>query len=194
MYRESPSLEYFSADELMRLLQAAAKVSGSAVTLPQRYFVHVLATAAMTGMRLGEILRLRWSDIHDQMISVRAENSKGGRGRQVPAHPLLLDALSRLPSVGGEWVFPMRAGAGPARDAGAIRTAWRKVKRLAGIKPGARFHSARHGFATLLLRQGTDLRTIQELLGHSSISTTQVYTHLDAARLRDAYAGSHPRA
>lgn len=171
MYRESPSLEYFTADEVARILAAAGEVSAGATSTIQRYFLPIVATAISTGMRLGEILRLRWADIKDGVITVTAESAKSKRARQVPARPELLQALSRLPSTAGEYVFPVR------RDSGVIRPTWRKVKRLAGIRPAARFHSLRHSFGTALVRRGVDLVTVKELLGHSSLAMTEIYTH-----------------
>ena len=114
------------------------------------------------------------------MITVRAENSKSKRARQIPGRPELLQALSRLPSTSGEYVFPVR------RVADVIRPTWRKVKALAGIRPAARFHSLRHSFGTALVARGVDLVTVKELLGHSSLAMTEIYTHSSQGAKRAA--------
>ena len=79
-------------------------------------------------------------------------------------------------------------------SADALRTRFEAHVRLAGLGPELTPHAMRHTFATELLTGGADLRSVQELLGHESLSTTQVYTHLSVERLREAAARSHPRS
>ena len=76
----------------------------------------------------------------------------------------------------------------------SVRRKLDKYLRQVGLDPSIRPHTLRHSFATHLLDNGADLRSVQELLGHQSLSTTQVYTHLSAQRLQDAYDDAHPRA
>lgn len=160
----------------------------------------IFELAYSSGLRSEELVDLDLDSVDLHGMSVRAIG-KGSRHRQVPLGRPAGEAVSAwldrgrpelLGNPSERALFLSRNGRRLSTSDVARRLAIRvrQAASTAGISP----HDLRHSFATHLLEGGADLRSIQELLGHSSISTTQVYTHLDSARLRDAYSGSHPRA
>jgi integrase/recombinase XerD len=157
------------------------------------------------GLRISEALRLDTEDLSTDGGFVRVIG-KGDKERLVPVGDVALDWLarwsagprSRLLALGH--VQPSRGGPVFLGERGgrlARQQAWAVVKaaaRSAGLADRVSPHTLRHSFATHLLEGGADLRIVQELLGHASISTTQLYTHLTGERIRDVYRRAHPRA
>ncbi|MGE5408991.1 MAG: tyrosine recombinase XerC [Syntrophothermus sp.] len=160
----------------------------------------MLELAYSCGLRCEEIVNLDLGAIDFESEQVRVLG-KGSKERLLPVGEPAQRALERYlerarPTLAEDprepALFLSKSGRRlSASDVTRRLALWsREAALAAGISP----HSLRHSFATHLLEGGADLRTIQELLGHASISTTQVYTRVDAARLRDSYAASHPRA
>jgi site-specific recombinase XerD len=160
----------------------------------------MLELAYSCGLRCEEIVNLDLGAIDFEGERVRVLG-KGGKERLLPIGEPAQRALERYlararPQLARDpaepSLFVSRRGRRLSRSDVSRRLAlWVRNAALAGgISP----HSLRHSFATHLLEGGADLRTIQELLGHASISTTQIYTRVDASRLRDQYAHTHPRA
>lgn len=156
-----------------------------------------------SGLRAEELVTLEVESIEFDAESVRVEG-KGGKTRIVPAGEYALSALERYLSRGRPALERERETALFLSKSGRrlstsdvrrrlrtwARQAAAHVPALEGVYP----HALRHSFATHLLEGGADLRAIQELLGHATISTTQVYTRVESGRLRSAYARAHPRA
>jgi integrase/recombinase XerC/integrase/recombinase XerD len=182
------------ADELGALLDRVGAVG--ALDLRDRAMFE-LAYAA--GLRSEEIVTLDVAAIDFDGERVRVEG-KGTKTRLVPVgeHALLavgryLERARPALAVGSdEALFLSKSGR--ALCTSDVRRRLRLWAARAGLGPTAHPHTLRHSFATHLLDGGADLRAIQEMLGHSSISTTQVYTRVESARLKRAYASSHPRA
>jgi site-specific recombinase XerD len=162
--------------------------------------------AYASGLRAEELVTLTLDALDFDGETVRVEG-KGGKTRIVPVGEPALRAVERYLARGrpalaaegpgnGAAVFLSKSGRALStsdirrRLRGWARQAATRAPALAGAHP----HALRHSFATHLLEGGADLRAIQELLGHQAISTTQVYTRVESARLRSAYAGAHPRA
>lgn len=155
-----------------------------------------------TGMRVSELVSvpLKNVDLKMQYIIVMG---KGSKERMLPVGRTALRYLERYLNV----VRPQLLHGKPDAAAELFVTGWggamtrQRVNEIigaygvsAGISKKITPHMLRHSFATHLLNNGTDLRVVQELLGHADISTTQIYTHLDVARLREVYDKTHPRA
>ena len=162
----------------------------------------IFEMAYATGLRAEELTTLDMGDADFDAEELRV-HGKGGKERVVPigeqawrtlnsylerGRPL----LAREGETGERAIFLSKSG----RRLGTadLRRRLRAWAQRAGIPPGATPHTLRHSFATHLLEGGADLRTIQELLGHSTISTTQTYTRVESRRLRKVYARAHPRA
>ena len=155
----------------------------------------LLELAYAAGLRAEELVNLDLDSLDPDREEVRVEG-KGGRTRVVPVGEHAWRALDRYLSRGrtaldsGESRALFVSKTGRRLSTSDVRRRLRLQTRLAGVSP----HTLRHSFATHLLEGGADLRTIQELLGHSSISTTQTYTRVESKRLKKAYSRSHPRA
>jgi integrase/recombinase XerD len=198
--------ETLTIEETERLLEAAGgddpDESDHDGHLRDRALLELLYAA---GLRISEALRLDLEDLSVDGGYVRVIG-KGDKERLVPVGDVALDWLARWFEdprprlLASSHVRPTRGGPvflGQRGGRMARQQAWSAVKsaaRSAGLTDRVSPHTLRHSFATHLLEGGADLRIVQELLGHASISTTQLYTHLTGERIRDVYTRAHPRA
>lgn len=179
-------------DQVARLLELAGD---DALTLRDRAILELFYSS---GLRLAELVGLDLGDIDCADRTVRV-TGKGSKARVVPVGRQALEALQRWLPARRTWagaeepaVFVSRRGRRLApRSVQARIEHWARVQ---GAPMRVHPHMLRHSFATHLLESSGDLRAVQELLGHSSISTTQVYTHLDFQHLAQIYDQAHPRA
>ncbi|MFT4413256.1 site-specific tyrosine recombinase XerD [Fredinandcohnia humi] len=153
-----------------------------------------------TGIRVSELVNLNLSDIHLSMGFIRCLG-KGSKERIVPLGSVATKALHNyMENARGQLVKKNKTDAFFVNHHGNRLTRqgfWKNLKKIAEharIEKELTPHTLRHSFATHLLENGADLRAVQEMLGHADISTTQIYTHVTKARLKDVYKTYHPRA
>ena len=176
------------------------------LAVPDRSTPRGLRDAAMlellysSGLRVSELCGLRLNSIQEDppILVVRG---KGDKERLVPVGPLALDAIKAYLLEGrpeiekgtsSPWLFVGRPGKALTREG-----FWKNLKRIAlqsGVTKKVSPHTLRHSFATHLLEGGADLRSVQEMLGHADISTTEIYTHVAGERLHEVHREAHPRA
>lgn len=197
--RQGRALPKTMSDADVRSLLESCDAS-EAVGVRDRAFLELLYAS---GARISEISRLDVRDVDFAQAQVRLFG-KGSRERIVPLYDACLDWL-RAYLGQPRASLAARAGSPDARralfistrgnrmSADALRTCFEAHARAAGLDAGLTPHAMRHTYATELLAGGADLRSVQELLGHASLSTTQAYTHLSVDRLKQAARQAHPR-
>jgi integrase/recombinase XerD len=186
---------FLNREEIERLIAAPDPSRPSGVR--DRAMLEMLYA---TGMRVTELIELRFSSIDMQMGLVRV-TGKGNKQRLVPVHERALTAVREyllngrpalLKGRSSPVLFVTARGGGMTRQ--AFWAAIKSVGKKAGIFHDLSPHVLRHTFATHLLEGGADLRSVQAMLGHADISTTEIYTHVARARLRETIDRHHPRA
>ncbi|MCS7193142.1 MAG: site-specific tyrosine recombinase XerD [Armatimonadetes bacterium] len=194
--------QFLSVSEIIVLLDKMHELSNSAAGKNLPLLIRDYAMVELlyaTGIRVGELVSLRVDSINLETSFVRVYG-KGGKERLVPIGKAATNALRRYltesrpildKGSGNPLLFLSKRGRGLRRE-----TVIRLVKRYTNLLLSRRLspHKIRHSFATHLLQGGADLRSIQELLGHSRITTTQRYTHLVTPQIRQTYLNAHPRA
>lgn len=149
------------------------------------------------GLRISEVLNLTRADINTAQSGSMNITGKGNKQRLVPVLPNVLKwveyYLGLCPYEIGNQEPIFRGAKGGGVQPAIIQKTVRKMRGYLGLPQSATPHALRHAFATHLLCAGGDLRSIQELLGHASLSTTQIYTHLDSAKLLKTFTDAHPR-
>lgn len=182
--------------DVRALLETCA--GGDPVDLRDRAFLELLYA---TGARISEVAGLSVSDVDSASAQVRLFG-KGSKERVVPLYESALDCVAlylergrpHLVRDGRTTDALFLSTRGNAMSADALRTRFERRVAEAGLDPSFTPHAMRHTFATELLGGGADLRSVQELLGHESLATTQIYTHLSVDRLKDAAKAAHPRS
>jgi site-specific recombinase XerD len=180
-------------DELLAAPARVAKNRAAPVWMPLRD-VAIMELFYSSGLRLGELAALDVADVDLYTESVRVFG-KGRKERVCPAGLPALEAISRYRAAANVHSGPLFIG--KSRRRMSTRSIWLVLKRYlrhTSIPISISPHKLRHSFATHMLDRGADLRSVQALLGHASLSTTQIYTHVTVERLKKAYADAHPRA
>ena len=164
-----------SAEEVTRLLAAVPGLRERAA----------MEIAYAAGLRLSEVLHLKLSDIDSERMILRVDQGKGKKDRNVMLSPALLETLRAYwrESKPRVWLFPGQGGKRPLHPT-LLQRAFKQARHEARITKPVSFHSLRHSFATHLLESGVNVRTIQALLGHRSLGTTQRYMHVAGDYLR----------
>jgi site-specific recombinase XerD len=154
----------------------------------------IIAVLLFCGLRRQELVNLKLSDIDLRSRWLKVRRGKGGKGRSIPLAPeaaeAIKDWLEFRPEVDHEYLLTGLGGRRLGKN--GLVSAFRRVAKCAGVdRRGVSLHTLRHTFASLLLQEGADLVSIQELLGDADLSTTAIYLHMDAAHLQGAVA-LHP--
>jgi len=184
-------------EQVQKLLEAPGDVD--ILSARDKAMLEVLYSS---GIRVSELVELEMQDIdlHEGVLRVRG---KGRKDRLTPIGSQAIRAVQRYFELrhqdhrSGEITATSRVFLNKHGDSLSTRSVRRKLDKylsIAGLDPGISPHTLRHSFATHLLNNGADLRSVQELLGHQSLSTTQIYTHLSTSRVKEVYDAAHPRA